>query len=154
LVLSGLQLDVELAITNTGHTPFNFSAALHSYLAIDNLLKARLKGLFGVTYEDSSTGAVQAQEFDPQSFVGEIDRIYRDVLRPLTLISAYGHLQIEVEGFPDAVVWNPGPTQAAALPDLPDDDWLRFLCVEAAVIAQPVMLAPGQEWTARQGFMA
>jgi glucose-6-phosphate 1-epimerase len=50
------------------------------------------------------------------------------------------------------VVWNPGPDKAAAMNDLPDDDWLRLLCVEAAAIGTPITLAPGQEWVARQGF--
>jgi glucose-6-phosphate 1-epimerase len=154
LVLQGLQLDIELAITNTGDRPFDFSAALHSYFLLDDLRRARLKGLFGVAYEDMLTGGRQHQEFDPQSFVGEIDRVYHDVPGPLTLITAAGHLQIASEGFDDAVVWNPGPGQAAAMPDLPNDDWLRFLCVEAAQINQPVTLAPGQEWVARQSMAA
>jgi glucose-6-phosphate 1-epimerase len=38
------------------------------------------------------------------------------------------------------------------LADLPDDDWLQMLCVEAAQIGRPVTLAPGQDWVARQGF--
>jgi hypothetical protein len=29
-----------------------------------------------------------------------------------------------------------------------------MLCVEAAQIGEPVVLAPGQEWVARQGFRA
>ena len=53
----------------------------------------------------------------------------------------------------DVVVWNPGPTRAAALADMPDDDWLQLLCVEAAVIGAPVTLAAGQEWVGRQGFV-
>jgi glucose-6-phosphate 1-epimerase len=52
------------------------------------------------------------------------------------------------------VVWNPGPDKAAAMADLPDDDWLRMLCIEAACIGQPITLAPGQEWAARQAFEA
>jgi glucose-6-phosphate 1-epimerase len=154
LVVSGLQLDIELAVTNTGQDAFEFHAALHSYFRIDDLQRARLKGLHGVTYEDMLTGEVQPQEFDPQSFVGAIDRLYRDLTGPLTLASALGHLQIGGEGFADAVVWNPGPEQAAALPDLPADDWPHFLCVEAAAVHRPVRLAPGQDWSARLSLAA
>lgn len=150
--LSGLQLDVELAVTNTGDTPFDFTAALHTYLRVDDVRRARLGGLYGVRYVDSLSGAEQHQEMDPFSFAGEIDRIYFDAAAPLSLASAMGRTTITQDGFADAVVWNPGPAKAAALSDLPDDDWLRFLCVEAAVIGTPITLAPGQDWVARQGF--
>jgi glucose-6-phosphate 1-epimerase len=152
--LSGLQLDVELAITNTGDTPFDFTAALHGYLRVDDVRRARLGGLYAVRYLDKLTDAEQPQEIDPFSFAGEIDRIYFDAKGPLSLATAMGRMAIQQEGFDDVVVWNPGPAQAAKLADLPDDDWLRFLCVEAASIGRPVVLAPGQEWVARQGFAA
>jgi len=156
--LAGLQLDVELAISNTGETAFDFTAALHTYLLIDDLRHARLSGLYGVRYLDSLTGLTQPQELDPLGFVGEIDRIYFDThaiqKAPLRLSTAMGRMTIQAEGFDDAVVWNPGPTRSAAISDLPDDDWQRFLCIEAAAIGTPVTLAPGQEWVARQGFEA
>lgn len=152
--LSGLQLDVELAVTNTGDAPFDFSAALHSYLRVDDVRRARLGGLYGVRYVDQVSGAEQHQEMDPFSFAGEIDRIYFDATGPLSLATAMGRMTITREGFDDVVVWNPGPEKAAAMADLPDDDWLRLLCVEAAVIGTSVTLAPGQEWVARQGFEA
>ncbi|OYU96640.1 MAG: D-hexose-6-phosphate mutarotase [Burkholderiales bacterium PBB5] len=154
LVISGLQLDLELAITNTGHAPFDFTAALHTYLLVDDVRRARLGGLFGVRYTDSLTGAQQHQEIDPFSFAGEIDRVYEDATGPLSLATAMGRMVISAEGFSDVVVWNPGPTKAAALADLPDDDWLSLLCVEAGAIAQPVTLAPGQEWVGRQSLVA
>ena len=148
----GLQLDVELAVTNTGDTTFNFTAALHTYLLVDDVRRARLGGLFGVQYLDTVNGQSQHQEMDPFSFAGEIDRIYWDAKGPLTLATAAGRTQITREGFDDVVVWNPGPARAAALADMPDDDWLQMLCVEAAQIGRPVTLAPGQDWVARQGF--
>lgn len=154
LSLSGLRLDVELAITNPGDAPFEFTAALHTYLRCDDLRRARLSGLYGTRYRDAGTGEEHRQEIDPQGFVGEIDRIYYDVAQPLALSTAMGRLGIELEGLDDVVVWNPGPDRAAALADLPDDDWTRMLCVEAARIGRPVRLAPGEEWAGRQGFEA
>jgi len=149
---SGLQLDVELAVTNTGDSTFDFTAALHTYLLVDDVRRARLGGLYAVRYRDQLTGAEQPQEIDPFSFAGEIDRIYVDAKAPLSLSTAMGRMLIQREGFDDVVVWNPGPAKAAALADLPADDWLQLLCVEAAAIGTPVTLAPGQEWVARQGF--
>ena len=155
---AGLQLEVELAVTNTGDTSFEFTAALHPYLLIDDLKHARLAGLYGVRYLDKLSGQTQPQELDPLGFVGQIDRIYYDAHQihkaPLTLATAMGRMAISNEGFDDVVVWNPGPAQAAAMADLPDGDWQHFLCVEAAAIGRPVTLAPGQDWIARQGFDA
>ena len=111
-----------------------------------------LTEVFGVPYLDTVNGQSQHQEMDPFSFAGEIDRIYWDAKGPLTLATAAGRTQITREGFDDVVVWNPGPARAAALADMPDDDWLQMLCVEAAQIGRPVTLAPGQDWVARQGF--
>ena len=155
--LGGQQLDVELAITNTGDTgdaSFNFTAALHTYLAVGDLQRTQLGGLLGTHYTDSLTAREQQQELDPFGFAGEIDRIYWGAGGPQQLVSPAGRLLIDREGFDDVVVWNPGPEKAAAMTDLPVDDWLQMLCVEAAQIAEPVVLAPGQEWVARQGFRA
>jgi len=149
---SGLQLDVELAVTNTGETAFDFQAALHTYLLVDDVRRARLGGLFGMKYTDTTNGHSQHQELDPFSFAGEIDRIYWNATGPLSLATAAGRTTITQEGFADVVVWNPGPAKAAALADLPDDDWLQLLCVEAAQIGAPIILAAGQEWVARQSL--
>lgn len=155
VVLSGLQLDIELAVVNTGQTTFQFTTALHTYLRVDDVLKARLHGVYGLQYEDwVRDGALATQELDPIGFVDEIDRVYRDVREPLQLATAFGRMQISAENLPDAVVWNPGPAKAATLPDLPDADWRHFLCVEAGAVAEPVQLAPGADWAGRQSFVA
>ncbi len=154
LSLSGLRLDVELAVSNTGHTAFEFTAALHSYLRIGDLARAKLHGLYGVRYQDMVHGGSHLQELDPLGFAAEIDRLYQDLRGPLSLATAMGRMAIEFEGFPDAVLWNPGPAKAAALADLPDGDWQRFLCIEAALVGAPMRLSPGQDWVGRQGFDA
>jgi len=51
-------------------------------------------------------------------------------------------------------VWNPGPDKIRELSDMPPDDYLRMLCVEAAVIGEPVSLAPGAQWRGRQTLRA
>ena len=154
VVICGLGLDIELAITNTGDTPFEFTAALHTYLLCDDVQRAKLAGLYGVRYLDKLTGATQAQEFDPFGFAGEVDRIYFDAVKPVSLATGMGRMTIQAEGFPDLVVWNPGPARAAALSDLPDADWQHMLCLEAAAIGSPVRLAAGETWAARQSLAA
>jgi glucose-6-phosphate 1-epimerase len=54
------------------------------------------------------------------------------------------------QGFADAVLWNPGVAKAARLGDMPPEDWLRMVCIEAAVVARPVTLGPGKTWRGMQ----
>jgi glucose-6-phosphate 1-epimerase len=42
-------------------------------------------------------------------------------------------LLVEKAGSPSTVVWNPWAQKAAALADLPDDDYRKFCCIEAAI---------------------
>ncbi len=154
LSIVGARLDVELAISNQGTEAFEFTAALHTYLRCEDVQKTRLSGLYGARYVDSLTGLEQRQEYDAIGFAGEIDRIYFDSGEALSLHSPVGRVSLEAEGWPDVVVWNPGPIKAAAMADLPNADWQRLLCLEAAAIGRPVRLAAGEDWAARQGLQA
>ena len=150
----GAQLDIEFAVTNTGDAPFEFSVALHTYLRTNDVLKAQLEGLQGVKYEDNTTGQWQQQWGDVTQVVGEVDRLYHDAARPLTLRELGRKVAIVHADFTDVVVWNPGPQKAAQLPDMPDDDWQKMLCVEAARVIDPVTLPPGEEWAGMQTLIA
>ena len=144
-------LQVSLAIENRGDTSFCFTAALHSYFALADLAQARLHGLQGVVYRDSlcdRNDVLETAEYLHN--IQEIDRIYGPLSQPLRLEQAHQQLQIDSSGFTDAVVWNPGASGAVKLPDLEVGEEQRMLCVEAAVIHQPVVLAPGARWNGSQ----
>jgi glucose-6-phosphate 1-epimerase len=145
-------LQVTLAVLNTGNAPWSFTAALHTYLRVDDIRAARLAGLQGVQYQDATDGCiVKTQQEQQLAIGGEVDRVY--LAPPDALLLHEGGrpvLQISQHGFADTVVWNPGPDKARALPDFPDEDWLRMLCVEAACAAAPVRLEPGQCWEGGQ----
>jgi glucose-6-phosphate 1-epimerase len=81
----------------------------------------------------------------PLSIGDMLDEIFYDIDGRITLHSGSGATQLEQRGFTDAVVWNPGAANAAALPDLEDDEYQRFVCIEPAVI-EPVTLAGGDSW--------
>ena len=146
--IKGAALDLGLSVHNTGEQAFPFSAALHTYFAIDDLRQARIGGLQRVRYSDETPqDALQAEEF--LQFDDKLDRIYYQLPGALTLQAGSATLRLEQQGFTDAVVWNPGAQDAAALPDLADDEYQRFICIEPALI-QPDTLAAGAEWTGRQ----
>ena len=152
--LAGPSIDIELSIVNTGDTTFEFTAALHTYLRCNDLLKLQLEGLQNQRFEDHPGAHPGEQWGDVLTFVGPIDRVYRGVTRTLTLRELGRRTSIAMRGFEDVVVWNPGAEGAAKLADLPDDDWQHMLCVEAAAIHEPVRLAPGSDWAGMQSLTA
>lgn len=147
LSVGGLELEVELAVTNRGESAFDFQAALHSYWRCDDTRRARLHGLDGTRYLDTQGGREQRQEIDPQGFGAAIDRIYFDAAGPLHFATAFGRMALAADGFADTVVWNPGPE--VRLADLPAEGWQQFVCIESAAIGRRLHLAPGDEWVAR-----
>lgn len=148
-------LSITLQITNTGTEPLAFTAALHSYLRVDDLAAVRLSGLERQPYLDSTQGGMGATQSEASlQFERETDRIYPDARGPLRLADARGALRIEQDGFRDVVVWNPGAELAARLPDVGAGEHARFVCVEAACVVEPVRLAPGKGWEGHQRLVA
>lgn len=125
----GGELQLSLAVFNTGRAPFMFSSALHTYFLADRLDSVRI-------------GGVEQAEL---AIGGKIDRIYFNAGGAMTLRSGLGVLRLEQEGFTDAVVWNPGAADAAALADMEDGEYQRFVCIEPALI-EPHRLDPGAGW--------
>lgn len=152
--VAGARLDIELAAENLGQQAFSFTAALHTYLRVDDIAQARLSGLSGLSYLDSVTGAEHIETAPAVAAEGEIDRIYFHAAQALTLRDATHALSIHNQQFEDVVVWNPGPDKCAALADMPGEGWREMLCVEAAHVGHPVTLAPGETWCGRQNLIA
>jgi len=139
-----------LSCRNTGATPLSFQAALHTYLRVADLADATLQGLDGQTYWDALSGTHQQQAGAIRFGTGDQDRIYPWPGSPLWLApagpSGARALRIEQQGFADVVVWNPGAARCAALADMPPDGWRQMVCVEAAQIHAPIVLASGARW--------
>ncbi len=153
--IGGSQLAVTLAVTNTGAEPFTFTAALHTYLTVADIAATLVDGLVGLRYRDAAAGGVEGHQVSPRvDFPGEIDRIYFDAPAAVRVIEPDRTTVIRSAGFPDAVVWNPGPVKCASLPDMKPDDFRRFVCVEAAAVGVPVRLAPGERWQGTQTLAA
>ena len=144
-----------LDVANTGDAPFAFTAALHTYLRVDDIAQVVIEGLQGCDYEDTANGGTLHRQHDHDvRFAGETDRIFLGASRPLSLNDGAGQLGIAQDGFTDVVVWNPWADKGAALADLSPDGWRRMLCVEAAVAGAPLTVRPGEEWYGRQKLMA
>lgn len=144
------RIDLELAVTNTGGAPFEFTGALHSYLRVVQVEDVTLEGLHGHDYQDAVEEGRIVRETGTELIIEkEMDRAYHDVRRPQYLKAGNLSLGIQAQGFPDVVVWNPWVDRCAELKDMPADGWRHMLCLEAAA-TRPVSLPAGEEWYGRQ----
>jgi glucose-6-phosphate 1-epimerase len=149
------RLVLTLKVSNNGPEAFSFQAALHTYLAVGAIESIRLTGLEACDFEDcTAAGGNAVKPHTALQAFEAIDRIYFDAPGQLQLHSALGQADVQQSGFNDVVVWSPGGAAAACPPDLPKDGFRHFLCVEAARIGQPVVLAPDQVWSGVQAIRA
>ena len=145
-------LSMTLTIRNTGKQRWSFTAALHTYLRVHDVVQVSVGGLENLRYSDSAAGGTMvAGAARAVSIVEEVDRIYFSTTQPIT-VSEPGQrtLLCTANGFADTVIWNPGAEKGAALADLEADGYRRMLCVEAAAIAEPIVLQPGATWSGTQ----
>lgn len=149
-------LEMELAVENLGSGPMQFQAALHSYWRVADAGRVVVDGLQDRPYRDAASGMDGVQHSRRLELLSgrAIDRCVGGPGGPLGLteLDSGRALMLEPEGFDDAVIWNPGP--AHGLPDLPPEDWRRFVCVELGQIERPATLLAGETWCARQRVSA
>jgi glucose-6-phosphate 1-epimerase len=150
------RLRITFEVQNTGPEAWPFALALHSYLHVSNIAGTQLTGLGGLSYWDGVQNLHQpevrlVQPDGALVFSGETDRVYADAKDAIELKHASGALRItQSTSLPDTVVWNPAADLCATIKDLPADGWENMVCVEAARINEPEVLAPGQSWSGWQ----
>jgi glucose-6-phosphate 1-epimerase len=156
VAVGGATLELALTVENPGPAPLAFTAALHGYLRVPDAARAGVVGLRGTRYLDSTDGGRErVDDAGRVTFPGEIDRVY--VQAPPRIALRDGDaplLGVAAAGFPDLVGWNPGAAKGGALADLEPGGAARFVCLEAAAVAAPVALAPGERWTGTQTLTA
>jgi glucose-6-phosphate 1-epimerase len=152
VTLRSREIVFAMQVVNTGAAAFAFTAALHTYLKVDDIADVHVDGLQGCRYRDAVTGNEERQHARLVSIDAECDRIYFDVATPLAMTDGSSTLAIDMEGSRDVVIWNPWVEKCAALADMPPDGYREMLCIEAADIGVPPSLGPGQRWSARQSL--
>lgn len=153
--VAGPSLEVAMTVTNVDDAPFAFTAAFHPYFAVRSAFEARVEGLEGCTYRDSLlAGQFVTETASSLAIVGPLDRIYYAAPDRVVMVDGDRSVVIEKSGFPEAVVWNPGVEGTRSRTDFAEGDEQRMLCVEAALIQTPRILAPGESWTGVQRMTA
>jgi len=140
-------LRTTLTLVNIDHAPWTFAAALHTYLRVDDIAHVRLEGLQGANRWDSLRDDRHVETAAALHFDAEFDSVYTAPAKPLRLVQPGSTLEIaQSASCSETVVWNPGAVLGAKLADMPEDGFRHMLCVEAARIDEPVLLAPGAQW--------
>lgn len=143
----GVQLQLELIVTNTGSQPFSFEEALHAYFAVGDVEAISVHGLEGTRYIDKVDHFTEKTQSGDIRISSETDRIYLNTQHDLELIdpALARHLKIRKQNSVNTVVWNPWADKSAAVSDLGPGQWKNFLCIETSNVgASAVHLGPGQ----------
>jgi glucose-6-phosphate 1-epimerase len=150
-VTVGAQLQLALAVTNTGTTPSTYEEAMHSYFTVGDIESVSIEGLAGTTYLDRMNAlAPTPQGEDPIQFSGETDRVYLGTEATCIVNDpALGRkIQIAKKGSRSTVVWNPWIEKSKGFADFGDHEWPGMVCVETCNVTDyAVELAPGATHT-------
>ena len=133
-------LHLILKIENTGSTSFSFTGGLHPYFYVPSVLKCSVEGLKSISFTDKhkATHSEDILKFTTSEF----ERLYHEN-NPIKLIYDNVSLELNQKGFDEWMIWNPGKTLAKSIPDLPNNDWKNFICIEPVIASKPKTLKPG-----------
>jgi glucose-6-phosphate 1-epimerase len=146
IVRIGASLDVSLRCTNTGNEPFTYTDALHSYVAVGDIGKVKIRGLRGSAYlEGAGTVPLRQEEEllairkeENRRYIGtEAECIIDDAGTPRTI-------RVAKNGSRVTVVWNPWEATAKKFADMPDDGYATMICIEAVNTYDDAVTLPPQ----------
>ncbi len=146
-IIIGSTLTVILSTNNIDDKSFTISQALHSYLAVGDVNKIEVTGLDGLCYLDKTAEFTERDQRGEVVIDGMVDRIYQGVERDVLLNDPVLNRKIRIssQGSKTFVVWNPGEKVASTMIDLADDEYNKFVCIEAANTADDkVTIAAGK----------
>ncbi len=125
-------LTLSLISTNTTFKTYDITQALHTYFLIGNINNISIEGHDQEDYYDKVAGA-NAQQVGLINFDKETDRIYQTKKSSILIDPVMRRkLVIEKEGSASTVIWNPWVEKTKSMADLPDQDYQKFCCIEAA----------------------
>lgn len=151
----GNTLSLELITRNTGDQVFSITQAFHTYFHVGNIKQVQVLGLEGTEYLDKLDGGAQKHQMGAVTVSEEVDRIYTDVKNELIIDDSAFNRQIHIASSSNktAVVWNPWAKSSAKMPDLENDDYQHFICVEAGNVSTDVVeIPPGSEHSLLTNF--
>ena len=131
----GETLKMEWVVKNNDSVAFEIAPAMHTYFATNDVEEICIKGLEGVTYLDATQKLLPVVEGNlPVEIDKEVNRCYMDTQSTCEIVDPSMNRTIKVEktGSNTTVVWNPWADVAKNIPDLADEEYKNFVCVETA----------------------
>ena len=130
----GTSLTIALSTHNTSDAPMRLTQAIHTYFKVGDSRHTQVLGLEDTHYIDQAVGGnreVKAQ-LGAVVFTQEVDRIYTHTAPSMRIVDAVlqRSIRIQTTGSHSTVVWNPWEALAKKAPDLNDEDYQKFVCVE------------------------
>lgn len=138
---------MELRTINHSESPLLASQAIHSYFQVEDSRKIAIPELTGLKYHDKVNDNQVTEQKDPILLNGEVDRVYLNTPRRVTLHDQISDRCIAIDTWGNAhfVVWNPGESNAKAMGDFDDDGYEHMVCIEPAnAQVSPVSINPGE----------
>ncbi|MEF8981231.1 D-hexose-6-phosphate mutarotase [Thiohalorhabdus sp.] len=132
VVTLGERLEMALIGENRSDRDWMVSEALHTYFRVAEAPGMQVDGLEGHAYADRVADARRTQE-GPLQVATPMDCVYLHHEGAATLHDAGNGRQIAVAkaGSASTIVWNPGLEGAQGFGDMPDEDYVHMVCVEA-----------------------
>ncbi len=127
VTLNASQLSMQLSCA----TPLYQQAALHSYFQVGDITQSLVTGL-SQHYFDKVAATEQHGAGSEARFSEETDRIYYRTAQQLQLLDDKLQLSIEQQGHDASIIWNPWQQKSRELPDMADEGFTEFVCVETA----------------------
>jgi glucose-6-phosphate 1-epimerase len=146
----GQELQLELIVSNTGPTPFQFEEALHTYHCVGDVENLSISGLDRVAFLDNHDSNHEKRQHGDVHLTGATDNAYINTQDTVEIIDPTLHWRIHLtkQNSLTTIIWNPGKEDAAKLADLGDSEWRQFTCVEASnILRAAVTLTPDQQHT-------
>lgn len=143
----GRKLTTTLKMTNTSSELFEYSCALHSYFTLSSIENIVIEGLQNTKYQNQLQPGDFIQESNELSIAQAETRHYYDTESPVVIADPVFRRRIRIDksGSKVTTVWNPWKETCAAIPDLPDEAYQAFVCVETVnAFSDTITLVPGE----------
>jgi len=144
-----MTIGTSLKLTLTMHNPTDetvfITDALHTYLCVGDVMEVQIFGLESTEYLDRVGPTHVRGQRGVITFDREVDRDYASGhLVRLQDRSLNRVITVKGTGSRSTVVWNPWIEKSTRLPDLPDEDYKHFVCIETAnAWRDELLLMPG-----------
>ncbi len=137
---------INFSAANLSDQPMAVSEALHTYFNVSDNQTAQVHGLDQVAYVDKFDGGNRKLQNGIVTPCDTMDRVYLSAPETCEIQDPglQRRLVIHTEGSNSTILWNPGAEIAKQRTDMMDEDFRRFVCVEAGnALSDAYEIPPG-----------